>query len=557
MRRPTADGKNHQLESDHSAIDLAAFSLSSLVVIITISPIIPIQYFSRFLYIPRDMPWIPRGFPQIITGNIPNTNNTTVANTTGAYGNGTYPNPPSSRLPWLPWTDTPLDGTFLSASGLLVLADLSTIAKRTVLKGGSTYVDAFILAPRLHQQQLCESLASTLNAKLSNRGTRGTFGSGTGNKKTTIRNIETGMEEEVTNTVMLQYLHRMAEDLRRGTPLGSRESTRGVTLRVGQPPPSAGTISRLLSSSLRQRIRERGATPLFKGIPGTLLYVASPVMTAMSMSLMLATGDWWGVGILLALILARLFNIWIIRSRTAHTRLKPSKADVKAEAAKTTGEGGGMVTTLAPPVPVAVPFPPPPDLPPPPTTIRRSSLDGVRADGSLGVDGSVDGSVDPQPLQPLQTPDVNNHLEVGKFIEAFPGISRTPTGSNWTINIPGAPPIRLQGLPSDIESLVSGSWLGGKSPLHSPLSHPRNRFFGIFFLCCSFSIVTKRMGSGQCRLANSCTEKTDIEGYLEASSKMIVYGVAACSGNMKQTGNIILGALLVVSAAALALANSE
>ena len=44
---------------------------------------------------------------------------------------------------------------------------------------------------------------------------------------------------------------------------------------------------------------------------------------------------------------------------------------------------------------------------------------------------------------------------------------------------------------------------------------------------------------------------------MEAMSKILVYGVAAVSGNMKQTGNIILGGLLVVSAATLALANSE
>ena len=44
---------------------------------------------------------------------------------------------------------------------------------------------------------------------------------------------------------------------------------------------------------------------------------------------------------------------------------------------------------------------------------------------------------------------------------------------------------------------------------------------------------------------------------MEAIAKVLVYGVAAVSGNMKQTGNIILGGLLVISAAALALANSE
>lgn len=51
--------------------------------------------------------------------------------------------------------------------------------------------------------------------------------------------------------------------------------------------------------------------------------------------------------------------------------------------------------------------------------------------------------------------------------------------------------------------------------------------------------------------------KTHVEGYLEATAKMLVYVVAAVSGNATQAGNIVLLALLLVSAGLLALSNAQ
>lgn len=51
--------------------------------------------------------------------------------------------------------------------------------------------------------------------------------------------------------------------------------------------------------------------------------------------------------------------------------------------------------------------------------------------------------------------------------------------------------------------------------------------------------------------------KTHVEGYLEATAKMLVYVVAAVSGNATQAGNIVLLALLLVSAGLLALSNAR
>lgn len=51
--------------------------------------------------------------------------------------------------------------------------------------------------------------------------------------------------------------------------------------------------------------------------------------------------------------------------------------------------------------------------------------------------------------------------------------------------------------------------------------------------------------------------KTHVEGYLEATAKMLVYIVAAVSGNATQAGNIVLLILLLVSAGLLALSNAR
>lgn len=51
--------------------------------------------------------------------------------------------------------------------------------------------------------------------------------------------------------------------------------------------------------------------------------------------------------------------------------------------------------------------------------------------------------------------------------------------------------------------------------------------------------------------------KTHIDGYLEAMAKLIVYVVAAFSGNMSQVGGIIFMGLLLVTAGLLGLSNAH
>lgn len=51
--------------------------------------------------------------------------------------------------------------------------------------------------------------------------------------------------------------------------------------------------------------------------------------------------------------------------------------------------------------------------------------------------------------------------------------------------------------------------------------------------------------------------KTNVEGYLEATAKLIVWVVAALSGNMTQVGSLMMMVLLILSAGLLAVSNSR
>lgn len=52
-------------------------------------------------------------------------------------------------------------------------------------------------------------------------------------------------------------------------------------------------------------------------------------------------------------------------------------------------------------------------------------------------------------------------------------------------------------------------------------------------------------------------EKSTLDGYLEAAAKLLVYLVAAFSGNLSQAGAVVLMALLLISAGLLGLSNAH
>ncbi|KFY47164.1 hypothetical protein V494_00136 [Pseudogymnoascus sp. VKM F-4513 (FW-928)] len=292
---------------------------------------------------------------------------------------------------FLPWPDTPIPGVALSASGLLALADLSTIANRTAITGTSTWLDMLVLAPGLHNQQRADSLSDLPNPLTQ-----------------PLLTTSNHRPISLTNAATIRYLARLGA------------GTRPITLRVGSP--RTQSIRTSVSTASLKRVRQ---TPR-PSLVAPLLYGIALCLTVGSMALMVLSRDWWGVGILSALMLARALNIWIIRSRTS---------------------SGGPAS--APP--------------------------------------SV------SPGEPPSTP-----------VDAEP--------ESWRVKIDGEREICLHGLADDLEALTGGVWMRGK---------------------------------------------TSVEGYAEAAAKLIVYLVAAFSGNMHQTGDMVLLLLLLFSAGLLALSNSR
>jgi hypothetical protein len=216
-------------------------------------------------------------------------------------------------------------------------------------------------------------------------------------------NLNTGTTMAVTNTATIGYLQR----------IGSMEKP--VILDVGG---EGGGMKRNRENKRRAVValgpqgKEYHATRLRSSKISMILYLAGPVLTVVAMTLMILTRDWWGVGIICALMLARVLNIWIIRQRI---KVKPAVA---------------------------------------------------------------------------KTPNIHE---------------------NWWVNLDGNN-ICLRGLAHDLDAITTGSWM---------------------------------------------RDKTNIEGYVEAMAKLIVYMVAVFSGNVFQTGNIILLVLLLSSAALLALSNAR
>ncbi|KAH7316771.1 hypothetical protein B0I35DRAFT_433957 [Stachybotrys elegans] len=281
------------------------------------------------------------------------------------------------------WTTTPIPNLSLSAGALLALADLQTIAQRTVLTGGSSWLDALVLAPGLHYQQAADALDRSLDAALPSAVDESA-------------RPPSSSRYPVRNAAMVGYLRRVcAEDPADPVTLDVMLDQAGAALRgfFARDPADVDWLSHLL-------------------------YLASPLLTAGALALMVLLEDWWALGSLLALILSRVFNIFIIK--------------------------------------------------------RRSRL--------------------PTPPQPQ------------------PGSEGEDTIAEYAVDLGQGRHVRLRGRPADIRAMTTQAWL---------------------------------------------RTKTHVEGFFEAGAKLIVYLVAALSGNLTQAGALVLMALLLVSAGLLGLSNAH
>ncbi|KAH7196554.1 uncharacterized protein B0J16DRAFT_312904 [Fusarium flagelliforme] len=206
-----------------------------------------------------------------------------------------YDMEPRSLIP--SWTDTPIPNLSLSASGLLVLADLRTISRRTALTGGASWVDAFVLAPGLHYQQACDEVQREAPVGL-------------------VALALGEMQYAVKNTMTASYLKSLFKD-----------DEDSITLTVGIDTPwdivkfVGKVIKKRRISDEEDNDADHDDWASLSDVDwfSHLLYLGTPVITLTSISLMVILEDWWGLSILLMLIISRILNIWAIKQRTTHS----------------------------------------------------------------------------------------------------------------------------------------------------------------------------------------------------------------------------------------------
>ncbi|KAK4219033.1 hypothetical protein QBC37DRAFT_436943 [Rhypophila decipiens] len=341
----------------------------------------------------------------------------------------------ASWLPnWPDWPNTPIPGVSLSAGGLLALADLSTIAQRTAITGGSSWLDSLLLAPGLHYQQAVEELGS--------RGSTSTTG-GVGSSNDEDDHVEecdhTGTpirRFRIRNTATKMYIRRIARPaetvtLDVGAALPAKRMSMGARYQMPKSYSGIHVADWAVDSAAAENGQEKydkKADDCHGGHTGSashFLYLASPVLTIIALACVVLVKDWWAFGQLGGLMLSRILNIWIIKQRT-----------------------------------------------------KRQDDDQQQPSGS------------------------------------FEQLSLTTYNIPLPANHPGEAPtsVQLRGRPSDLRAITSSSWL---------------------------------------------RTKTHGQGYLEATAKLVVYAVAAFSGNATQIGAIIMMGLLLSTAGLLALSNSH
>ncbi len=218
------------------------------------------------------------------------------------------------------WTSTPIPNLSLSAGGLLALADLNTIAQRTAIKGGSSWLDALVLAPGLHYQQAADALEQesvpSLAAELGLTAAIETKADGTELRRYVINNI-----------AMVNYLKRI---------WGNSEKGGVITLNVGMA--REGEEMEQVAKRLSAKLYRQGvsAADWNDGVEldwlSHVLYLMSPLLTISAVTFMVLLADWWGCGFIIALMVSRILNIWTIKQR-GNQALKPSPKGLSAAAA--------------------------------------------------------------------------------------------------------------------------------------------------------------------------------------------------------------------------------
>lgn len=224
---------------------------------------------------------------------------------------------PKMPFPVLP--KTPVPHLSLSAAGLVALADLQTIARRAALTGTSSWLDALVLAPGLHYQQAAEEVISGTDSDAGSAVTTRAFGSGNDGSGGGVFAAEaladgTNRPVRVTNPGMLLLLSRvrLQEDRRtkrerKQTTLRKRHSGGGVeAFAAGGDDKIHDDEHRVvfldvgtLNSGKRKRAGRAFTSADAAGGGGdweferasNVLYLASPLLTAGAVTMMVLLGD--------------------------------------------------------------------------------------------------------------------------------------------------------------------------------------------------------------------------------------------------------------------------
>jgi hypothetical protein len=155
-------------------------------------------------------------------------------------------------------------GIRLSASGLIALADIKTIANRTALTGSASFLDILLIAPGIHCQQASSEV---------NKG-----------------------EYPTTGALTTGYVFRI-----------ENQATVGFLLRVGK----TGHLVNIVVSPSRNspyRVFASGVIP-------TIFYLCGIALTIAVATLLAIVRDWWALGTIGMLMLARLLNVVVIKRR--------------------------------------------------------------------------------------------------------------------------------------------------------------------------------------------------------------------------------------------------
>ena len=165
----------------------------------------------------------------------------------------------------------PIPGASLDATGLIALADLTTIAKHTALNGTSSFLDLLVLCPGIHRQQY----ATELN----------------GGELPPTAALTSGYVFRVENQATVFYLQKM------GVP------GHLVTLKVEEVAKTEGKKSDLKGTGKTINL-------------SFLLYITPVLLTLIALVFVILIEDWWALAVLLILILARTLNAIVVKRRS-------------------------------------------------------------------------------------------------------------------------------------------------------------------------------------------------------------------------------------------------